>query len=317
MHRLLIALSFTACVAHVHSGPPPREPAPPPPPPRDHRVVTETPPPAPPAPPPPAAGQHTTYLQALPDLREARAFLARPAGAPGKWDTREARHELEAAVNEITAAGITDGKRIDDHPAFAPDLPWQERMKKAMELNSKWRRAITEQEDDAFGRGLKSRVLAHLDKAGTDIQAGMDELAHTNPGPMPPTTGAHPAYATALANLRQARALVETRTGAADMQAAERTAIAEIDATMKAIRDARQDDGVPLTEHPPVDSKVAIADRLRQAVKLLEDTQKDLEQREDNAWAKKDRRQAIEHLKKAIKAAKDAINRRREHAKGQ
>jgi hypothetical protein len=321
MHRLLIAFTFitSACVAHVRSGPPPAEPAAPPPPPvvHDHRHndTPPVPPAPPPAPPPPTAGQHTTYLQALPDLREARAFLVRPPGAPGKVDTNHAIRELEGAIREINEAGINDGKRVDEHPTFNPSLTWQERLKKASELNSKWRREINEHEGDAFAHGLKGRVVGHLDAAGNDIKAAMDELAGTNPGPTAPTTGAHPAYAAALTNLRHARALVVTRSGAADIQAAEQTTVAEIDATIKEIRDARRDDS-GATEGPPVDSKVAYPDRLREAVKLLEDTQKDLEQREDNTWAKKDRRQAIDHLKKAIKAAKDAINHRRDHAAG-
>src|SRR5437763_1743950 len=63
-----------------------------------------------PAPPP---SQHPAYLHALTDLRHARAFLARPAGAMVKWDEKRAIHEIDEAIREIKSAAIDDGKSLD------------------------------------------------------------------------------------------------------------------------------------------------------------------------------------------------------------
>src|SRR6185503_19065733 len=102
-------------------------------------------------------------------------------------------------------------------------------------------------------------------------------------------------------NLRHARALLERPAGAADVRWDEKMAIGEIDAAIKEARDARIDDGVPATEHPPIDNKMVYKDRLREAMKLLGDSAKNLDEKEDNAWAKKDRKQAVDHVRRAEK----------------
>jgi hypothetical protein len=193
-------------------------------------------------------------------------------------------------------------------------MPWGDRLHKAHDLVAKSRRAINEQEDNGFARGLKNRAIEHLDVALKVILAGMDEAEHAGP-PAPSPGATHPAYATALANLRHARALLERPTGAGDVKFDEGVAIKEVDAALKEIRDAREDDGVPLTEHPPIDSKLVYRDRLKEAAKLLEEAAHDIEQREENTWAKKDRRQAIGHIRQAEKAVTEAMSDRREHGK--
>ena len=43
--------------------------------------------------------------------------------------------------------------------------------------------------------------------------------------------------------------------------------------------------GHPVTEHAPIENKLVYRDRLREALKLLGDAEKDLQEREDNSWA--------------------------------
>jgi hypothetical protein len=92
----------------------------------------------------------------------------------------------------------------------------------------------------------------------------------------------------------------------------EHVALKEIDGAIHEIKEARQDDGRPMTEHPPIDSKLVYRDRLREALKLIGESLHDIEQHEDNAWAKKDRGQALTHLNHAQKAVQEAIADRKD-----
>ena len=66
----------------------------------------------PPPPPPPSQDAHPAYLHALSDLRYARALLEKPARADVKWDETKAIREIDAAIKEIRAASIDDGKPL-------------------------------------------------------------------------------------------------------------------------------------------------------------------------------------------------------------
>src|SRR5262252_9476269 len=85
-HRFLLGLLVAGCTATV-SAPPPANPQPPPPPPPAGGAVTVV--------VTPTAQKHPAYLHALTDLRHARAFLAKPAGAQVKWDENRAIRELD------------------------------------------------------------------------------------------------------------------------------------------------------------------------------------------------------------------------------
>ncbi|MBV8761694.1 MAG: hypothetical protein JO257_30650, partial [Deltaproteobacteria bacterium] len=123
---------------------------------------------------------------------------------------------------------------------------------------------------------------------------------------------AHPAYMAAIQNLRNARAMLERPTGAADVKWDEHVAIRDIDDALHDIREARVDDGRPVTEHAPIESKLVYRDRLKQAEKELHEAARDLEEREDNFWAKKDRKHAIEAIRRAEKATREAMSDRKE-----
>jgi len=260
-------------------------------------------------PPPPAgASRHPAYLHALADLRAARAFLERPAGVVVKWDEKKAIYEIDLTIREIKEASIDDGKDLNDHPPI--DQPtWGGRLTHSLELVRKARADVNEAEDSPESRQLKTKALKHLETTEAFIQAGIED-AKTVKEPVGPKPGAHPAYAAALGNLRHARALLE-RPSVADVKWDEQNGIREIDAAIKEIRDARMDDGAPLTEHPPIDSKIAYRDRLREAMKLLGDAAKDIEEREDNSWAKGDRHRAVEHVRSAEHAVREAIGDRK------
>lgn len=314
MNRLLIALSMTACTATVRTaGPPPAEPMPPPPAPAPAPAPAPMPAPTPAAAPmPPPQGQHPAYLHALSDLRAARGYLmSRPKeNVEARWDEKRAINRINDSIKEINDAAINDGKPIDDHPPVDAGMVWGSRLQKSLELVESARRDVNEAEDNGFAKGLKARALKSIDQAAVALRDGMEDAkAHPAPAPGPgPAANAHPAYATALGNLRHARALLERPAGfAPDVKWDEHQAVREIDSAIKEVHDARQDDGMPLTEHPPIASTLVYADRLREADRILDAAAKDLEEHEDNGWAKKDRKNAIEHTRHADKLVKEAM----------
>ena len=292
----LLAASIAAChgQAVVTTGPAQPQPAP--------VVVT-----APPA-------SHPAYLHALTDLRVARSYLARPAGAVVKWDENVAIREIDAAINEIKRASVDDGKPLEDHPAVDVGMVWGDRLHRALELVEKARADVNQEEDNAFANGLKNRAVQHIGEAARFIHEGIEDAGRPNgPTGQPPVViveQAHPAYLHALTDLRAARGWLE-KPARADVKFDENRAIREIDAAIGEIRTAAIDDGKQLSEHPPVDVAVGHRDRLRKAMDILHAAAADIEQREDDKFSKGLRHRALDHIRKAEKDIRDAIEDRK------
>lgn len=321
MKRSLLALSllFGGCTATVAAGP--VRPAPPPPPPTTTVVVQA-------APPPPS--HHPAYLHALTDLRNARAFLERPANVVVKWDEKRAIREIDAAIHEIKQASIDDGKDITVHePVDRPT--WGGRLSRAQELLAKARADISEEEDSPSSavHALRGRALGHIANAEQAVRDGMEDaramppppatvVVQTAPPPPPPTTvvvqvgpAAHPAYLHALSDLRMARALLTRPARDAEVKWDENRAIGKLDAAIREIKDAAIDDGKPIEDHPPIDARMRHRDRIRAAVELLDKAARDIEQREDNGFARGLRGRAIGHIRDAARWSREAIEDRR------
>lgn len=302
---------LAACTATVATAPPPNRPAPPPaaPPPAGPPPSNDAPPP----PPPVAASpqRHPHYLQALSDLRAARAYLERPAGLVVKWDENHAIREIDAAMNEIRQASIDDGKPLADHPPIDVAMVWGDRLHRSRELLAAANRDVTQVEDNTFAKGLKNRALSHIGKALHALDEGIADAAEMHAPPPPPVAEAHPAYLHALADLRMARALL-ARPAHPDVKWDEQTGIREIDAAINEIRQASIDDGKPLGDHPPIDAKWNHRDRLRQAMTLLDKSAKDITERESNDFAKGLRGRAVDHIHGAVHAIEEAIRDRKE-----
>ena len=306
MMRTLLALSllFAGCTATVAAGP--ARPAPPPPPPTTSVVVQ-------PAAPPPA--HHPAYLHALADLRNARAFLERPANAVVRWDEKRAIREIDAAIHEIKQAAIDDGKDITVHePVDRPT--WGGRLQRAQELLAKARADISEEEDSPSSavHALRGRALAHIQNAERFVADGMEDaraMAEQPPPPAPSAPAAHPAYLHALSDLRMARALLMRPTRDTEVKWDENRAIARLDAAIREIREAAIDDGKPIEDHPPVDARLRHRDRIRAAVELLDKAARDIEEREDNGFARGLRGRAVGNIREAARWSREAIADRR------
>ena len=277
-------------------------------------VEVSAPPPPPPPPPPPAAAAHPAYLHALSDMRAARGFLERPAGLVIKWDEKRAIDRIDSAIAAIKKASIDDGKPLTDHPPVDTGMLWGGRLQKAKELLQQAQRDINEEEDNPSNRALKHASLDELKIAISYVDEGMKEARMMKaPPPMPPGPPAmtdHPAYLHALTDLRHARALLE-RPARPEVKWDENNGIREIDAAINEIKGASIDDGKPLSDHPPIDAHLGHKDRLRRAEEMLHKAAADIEEREDNAWAKGLRGRAVGHIRNAEHAIHEAIEDRR------
>jgi hypothetical protein len=169
------------------------------------------------------------------------------------------------------------------------------------------------------GEPMKLRVLALVSLLGCTGQATVTTTTPTPPPP-PPSGGTvvvstnpsqHPAYLHALTDLRASRSLLE-RPAKPDVKWDENAGIREIDAAIKEIKEAAIDDGKPLTDHPPIDAHLAHRDRLKQAMELLHKSAHDIEEREDDKWAKGLRARALGHIRNAEQAVRGAIEERKE-----
>lgn len=299
---LLVAL-LGGCVVSTA----PARPIPPPPPPQNTVVVQ-------PAPPPPPA-KHPAYLHALADLRNARAFLERPANTVVKWDEKRAIHEIDAAIHQIKEAAIDDGKDIGQHePVDRPT--WGGRLERAQELLAKARADISEEEDSPSStvHALRGHALEHIANAERFVRDGIEDaraMAAPPPPPPPPPPAAHPAYLHALTDLRAARAMLQRPTRDAEVRWDEGRAIGQVDAAIREIREAAIDDGKPLEDHPPIDAHLRHRDRIRAAIDLLDKAARDIEEREDNGFARGLRGRAIGHIREAVRFSREAIQDRR------
>ena len=119
--------------------------------------------------------------------------------------------------------------------------------------------------------------------------------------------GKHPAYLHALTDLRHARAHIERRGGDAQMKWDEKTAIREIDAAIREIKEAAIDDGKNLQDHPPLDVKADYKGRLHRAMELLRKAEKDCHEEEDNNFARGLQKRALQHIKEAIRFTEEGI----------
>ncbi|POA98927.1 hypothetical protein C2134_08695 [Chromobacterium sinusclupearum] len=119
--------------------------------------------------------EHPYYLHAMSDLRQARAYLARPDYPQIADDERRAVGEIDAALNEMQRAAIEDGK--DPWRYEQPDARMSptDRFHKALELLDAARRDASHQEDDPWVRDLQHRILHHIDGAHRAVQQAIND----------------------------------------------------------------------------------------------------------------------------------------------
>jgi hypothetical protein len=110
-------------------------------------------------------GAHPYYLHALSDLRAARWFLYHQPGDAKVYAGEDVGiREIDAAIGEMKRAAVDDGKNINDHPTV--DVKEHgSRLLKAVETLKKAHGDADREEDNPQVRGLKHRILEHIEKA--------------------------------------------------------------------------------------------------------------------------------------------------------
>jgi hypothetical protein len=121
--------------------------------------------------PPPAV--HPRYLQAISDLRYARALLYRPDWGPVMRDQRAAVEEIDRAIGEAKRAAIDDGKNPDEHPPIDRALGWEGRFRKAMELLDAAERDLSFAESNGAAAGWRNASLANVRAAKAFVAKAM------------------------------------------------------------------------------------------------------------------------------------------------
>ena len=119
--------------------------------------------------------------------------------------------------------------------------------------------------------------------------------------------GSHPAYLHALSDLRNARLNHEHRPGDSAITALEGNAISEIDRAIGEVKKAAREDDKDLANHPREDADLDRPGHLHRAVELLEKAHEDLAREEDNPEARELKHRALDHVDRALEAAKHAM----------
>jgi hypothetical protein len=119
--------------------------------------------------------------------------------------------------------------------------------------------------------------------------------------------GRHPAYLHALTDLRNARANLQRRRGDAEVRWDENRAIGDIDAAIHKIKEAAIDDGKNLDDHPALDAHEAYSGRLHRAMEALKAAHHDIDQEEDNDYARGLKRRAIADIDSAMNRTREGL----------
>lgn len=118
----------------------------------------------------PAPERHANYLKALNDLRFARALISNPDSGRIQDPERQAMEEIDAAIQELKAAGIDDGKDLNVHPGIDSHLRWIPRLNKAGKVLDSAHDEVAKEEDDPSAQGLQGRILEHIGKARRHVE---------------------------------------------------------------------------------------------------------------------------------------------------
>jgi hypothetical protein len=264
---------------------------------------------------------HPAYLHALSDLRAARWLLQR---TPGNWarvnDELNAIRKIDDAIAEIRKSAIDDGKDINFNPKVdeKPDRPG--RLHDVEAYLRKARADINQEEDNGAIQGLRGRAAMHIEAAlvlvGNAVKPGPPQGAKApatvGPAPMAPAPNTiasmrHPAYLSALADLRSARWLLQNVPGNWIRVNDELNAIRRIDDAIAEIRRAAIDDGRDINYNPGVNERFDRYGRLSDSVSFLRRARADIDRGENDGATQGLRDRAAVHIEGAILFTENAI----------
>jgi hypothetical protein len=118
-----------------------------------------------------AQGPHPEYIYALQDLRLARAYLNDGwAWEAVRQQDNQAIREIDAAIHDIKAAAIDDGKSINDHPPIDVHMGWHDRFGQAMDRLKRAHGDIARSQTMNESIDLRNHALRHIDAAESTVE---------------------------------------------------------------------------------------------------------------------------------------------------
>jgi hypothetical protein len=109
---------------------------------------------------------HPAYLTTLSDLRFARGLIEHRGGSVKVLeDEVKAIHEIDAAIKEIKAAAIDDGKKLNEHPPIDGGLEHKSALQRAHTLLHASFDRMAKAEDNTAAKGMKDRANIHIEAA--------------------------------------------------------------------------------------------------------------------------------------------------------
>jgi hypothetical protein len=106
--------------------------------------------------------EHPYYLHAMSDLREARAYLARPGNHREENGEMRAIGEIDEALREMWHASIRDGKDPRWQMPVDTNVHGPDRFHRALELLGKAQSDTSHNESEPWLRDLQGRILQHI-----------------------------------------------------------------------------------------------------------------------------------------------------------
>ena len=117
---------------------------------------------------------HPHYMEALTDLRLAKALLlVQDDSAAGKFSVTAAG-DASQAMAEIKRAAIDDGKSEDDHAPIDANVSRRDRLHEALSLIEGAQRDLQAEEDDKKALGWRARAQKDVADARAFVEASIN-----------------------------------------------------------------------------------------------------------------------------------------------
>lgn len=245
-----------------------------------------------------AQPRHPAYLHARSDLRRATLLMRIPDEPNVNRDMTAAIDFTERAIHEIDDAARWDRRDIDDHPPIDTRLGRGSRFREILRLLDGARHDVEQEEDNPLAREWRNRAFRNIDDAMAVVRKGGYDKFRDETSLAPPPPPVHPAYLSAISDLRYARALLY-RPDWGPVMRDQRAAVEEIDHAIGDAKQAAIDDGKNPDDHPPIDRGMGWEGRFRKAVDLLNSAERDLASAESNGAAAGWRNTALANVRNA------------------
>jgi hypothetical protein len=130
-----------------------------------------------------AQGQqsHPAYVNALSDLRYARALLDTSSYHDVSPLTSKAVDQIDMAIRDIKEAAMDDGKSLNEHPPVDSAKKPHERFQDALAALNRAHTDVARAEDDPKAKGLRVQALHDIDAARIHTQQAYQRTLAEDP----------------------------------------------------------------------------------------------------------------------------------------